>query len=326
MMRRLSIDITMAQNNDYGAALTTAKQAGAGITSVSLAWDNIAAGRRDASKPDFLAIANAAYPPQKIDVTLILAVLDTNAKRVPPELASKPFDAPEMIASFKETLDFVFARIPQLSLTCLAIGNEIDHYLGKEASLWAQYTAFFAEAAAYARRKRPGVKVGAKMTFDGLTGASARFAETLNRSANVVMATYYPAKTAATLKTPAETRQDLTQMADVARKAKKPLYLLECGCPSGALCGSSEAKQAEFVRTIFAAWDREQAAMPLISFTWLTDIPAPDVERFQKYYGVSAPAFADYLATLGLRTWAGKGQDKAAFIALKAEAKRRGLR
>ena len=140
------------------------------------------------------------------------------------------------------------------------------------------------------------------------------------------MATYYPVKSENSLKSPAEVRRDFGQMAETARKAKKPLYLLECGCPSGALCGSSEAKQADFVRTVFAAWDKEEAILPLLSFTWLTDLPAPDVERYKKYYGVSTPAFADYLSTLGLRTWAGKGRDKAAFVALKEEMQQRGLR
>ena len=124
-MRRLSIDITQADDKDYGVALAKAKEAGARVTSLSLGWDDIAAGRKEGGKTDFLTIANAAYPPQKMDITLVLAVLDTTAKRVPIEIAAKPFDAPEVIAQFTETLDFVFARIPRLSLTCLAIGNEI---------------------------------------------------------------------------------------------------------------------------------------------------------------------------------------------------------
>ena len=312
-MRKLSIDITQAEDRDYGAALALAKGAGATATSLSLMWDDLAALQSGASKADFLTVANAAYPPQKMEINLCLAVIDTSAKRTPHDLMKTPFDAPEMISRFKETLDFAFARIPALTLTCLAIGNEIDKFLGADADAWKRYTTFFAETAAYARKNRPHLRVGTKITLDGMTGSAARFAEIIEKSADVLMATYYPLHPNFTIKTPPEMRQDFRRLADLARKAKKPLYLLECGCPSGAKCGSSPEKQAEFVRVIFSEWDKAATEIPLLSFVWLTDLPPAEAERFRAYYGVKSPAFTDYLATLGLREWPGKGRDKPAF-------------
>ena len=53
--------------------------------------------------------------------------------------------------------------------------------------------------------------------------------------------------------------------------------------------------------------------------------PPPLAWRWaEEYYRVKGGAFADFIGTLGLRTYKGSGADKPAFIALKAEAKKRG--
>jgi len=59
-------------------------------------------------------------------------------------------------------------------------------------------------------------------------------------------------------------------------------------------------------------------------FVWLSDQPPETVRWAEKYYGAKGGAFADFIGTLGLRTYSGSGTDKPAFVALKAEAKKRG--
>jgi len=51
---------------------------------------------------------------------------------MPADLAGTPFDDPAFIQRFKALLDYVLAQIPDLQLTSLAIGNEIDGYLGAD--------------------------------------------------------------------------------------------------------------------------------------------------------------------------------------------------
>ncbi len=115
---------------------------------------------------------------------------------------------------------------------------------------------------------------------------------------------------------------DLAEMVALAQG--KPIYLLEAGYPSSEVCNSSEAMQAEFVRQIFRAWDAHPEDIPLISFSWLSDLSPKVVQDFQSYYGLQNQAFGEYLRTLGLRTWPGAGEDKAAFLTLQAEAHARG--
>lgn len=326
LARRFGIDITTAEDGDYTAAVARVKKAGARVTSLSLPWDEIeTAPGVFAPKSDWLQIANAFYPAVGLSVALTLSVLDTNRNRLPADLRGRPFDDPTVIARACRLLDWVFARIPDLSLACLALGNEVDIFLGADTKKWAAYTTFFRQTSAYARTRRQGLLVGSKVTFDGLTGLSEPFAAQLTAPADVILGTYYGLGAGFRVKPHAVVASDFNRLARMARNGKKPLYLLECGCPSGAACGSSEAHQARFVRTIFQQWDKAASGIPLIIFTWLTDRPPVEVRDLARYYGLPDKAFAEYLSTLALRTWAGKGQDKAAFGALVEEVARRKL-
>jgi hypothetical protein len=86
--------------------------------------------------------------------------------------------------------------------------------------------------------------------------------------------------------------------------------------------GSSEARQAEFIAEIFAAWDRHADRIPMIDFTWLHDASPESVQDFEDFYGLSSDTFHEFLATLGLRTY--DGRDKLAFLRLMEEAAARG--
>jgi hypothetical protein len=56
----------------------------------------------------------------------------------------------------------------------------------------------------------------------------------------------------------------------------------------------------------------------------LTDASPESVQDWGDYYGLEEADFLEYLATLGLRTYAGDGEDKAAFGVLIEEVARRG--
>ncbi|MFQ5568475.1 MAG: hypothetical protein ACE5G0_02300 [Rhodothermales bacterium] len=321
--RVLSLDVTMAERNDFGADFARAQEAGAHATSLSLAWDDLEpAPETYTPDPNFLAIANAFYPAQNTQIDLMIGPIDTNNKRVPSDLADKPFDDPAVIERFERLLDYVFDQIPDLQLTSISIGNEIDAFLGTDAAAWARYQTFYEAAVARVRARRPGLLVGTKAMFGGLMGEARPFLEAINQASDVVMVTYYPLKSDFTVKDPSVVTTDFDAL--VAAYGAKPIYLLEAGYPSSATCRSSEQKQADFIREVFRAWDAHADRIPLISFTWLTDLPRAAVESFETYYGLSDPRFAAYLQTLGLRTYEGEGRDKEAYRALKTEAEARG--
>ena len=66
---------------------------------------------------------------------------------------------------------------------------------------------------------------------------------------------------------------------------------------------------------MFEAWDKYAVEIPMINFVWLHDMSTNEVEAMTEYYAVKTPAFASFLASLGLRTHGGK--DKPAFAQLK---------
>jgi len=319
--RMLAIDVTEAEDANYDNAIDKAINAGADITNVSLNWTTIetAPGVYNNS---FLSIANLYYPTKGLSINLSLQTINTNQKEVPVDLQGLNFDDPVMIMRFKQLLDFVFSEIPDLTLNSLAIGNEIDVYLGTDAQRWAQYQTFYTEVSAYARGKRANLQIGAKATHAGITGSAQNELLSLNAISDVVMVTYYPLNADFTVKDPGVIANDFSTL--VGLYPATPIYMMEVGFPSGPLCNSSETLQSDFILEVFDAWDIYSTEIPLISFTWLTDLSSQTVQNLGTYYGLNDPVFLEYLGTLGLRTFSGTGTDKQAYTTLADEASKRG--
>jgi hypothetical protein len=319
--RLLSIDLTWAANSDFGEAFFLGKSLGMQVTNLSVQWDELEPSPGQYSSPDdLLQNANSFFPTQDIVVSLMVGFIDTNNLRLPSDLVGKPVDDPEVIERFKRLLDYVFAEIPDLGLTSLSIGNEIDGYLATDKELWQQYTRFFQAVSAYAKTKRPGLVVGSKLGFGGLMGEAQNLSADLIRSSDAVMLTYYPLEADFTVKNPEVVFDDFAKL--VQAFPDKPIYILELGYPSSPLLNSSEEKQAQFVQNVFRAWDKGAAHIKLIDFLWLHDISPEVVNELGTYYKLDNQNFLEYLATLGLRTH--QGQSKQAFEVLKQEAKQRG--
>jgi len=81
--------------------------------------------------------------------------------------------------------------------------------------------------------------------------------------------------------------------------------MMEVGYPTGALCNSNDFLQAWFVAEMFHAWDIWSAHIKLVEFLALTDFSPETVDYLEQYYGISDPAFLEFLGTLGLRKWDG---------------------
>ncbi len=319
--RILSIDLTWAGNSDFGEAFVLAQSVGMQATNISLQWDELEPTPGNYTDPDaWLRNANAFFPAQNVSVSLMVGFVDTNNLRLPSYLSGKSFDDPEVIERFKRLLDYVFKQLPDLELTSLSVGNEIDGYLGTDEKLWREYTNFFGEVSTYAKTKRADLIVGGKLGFGGLTGSAYELSSELVEISDAVMLTYYPLEADFTVKNPEVVFEDFAKL--LARFPDKPIYILEAGYPSSALLNSSEEKQAVFVQNVFHAWDEHAARIKLIDFLWLHDIASELVDELGGYYGLNDEKFKAYLATLGLRTF--DGQDKLAFKTLQEETKQRG--
>ncbi len=321
--RILELDANPPQQDDYDAVMDHARALGAQSIRLSVYWDEIETAPGVFSPdPNWLAIANSYYPAQDMQVSLVIAVIDTTEIRLPADLEGKSLDDPAVIARFQALLDYTASQTADLELTSLAIGNEIDGVLGNSADRRESYTLFFAEAADHARSLWPDVPVGAKVMFEGLTGKSAEFAAEINRSADVVMATYYPLAGDFSVLDPGVVREDFSVLTN--QYPDREIHITEIGYPTSEELGSSPEKQAVFIQEMFSAWDDHADQITLISYSWLSDLSPSSVSELEAYYGLSNRRFGEFLRTLGLRTYPGTGQEKPGFSTFREEAAARG--
>jgi hypothetical protein len=302
----LSIAGTMAADQDYDRVLQALDDVGAEATTLTLMWDEMEVGGVYAPADDWPTIANIVYPANGLKIGLMIAVVDTVADRRPADLRDLPYDDPLVIARFTAFLTEVLARMPDVDLVSIGIGNEVDGVLRGQD--WGEYARFFTAAQDAALRLRPDVPVGMTMTAGGVFGPEAEHVRELAGLGSVWMVNFYPLLAGFEIADPAEVADELDGLLQAA--GDKPVYLTEVGYPSGG-CGASEAGQLAFTQNVLAYAQTHADRMPLVNLVWLHDLSDAEVDQYVGYYGVSGDCFARYLATLGLRTQ--DGEDKPVF-------------
>lgn len=303
----------------FDKAFPVAQSTGMQFVELPQQWDEIEP-KPSKFTNQWLDIANAYYPQVGVRLVISLNAIDTNSLRMPVDLKDKPIDHPDVIARYEKAVDYVLGRLPNAALVAFSIGNEIDGFLGADPAKWAQYERFFKATAKYVRQKKPGVPVGTKVMLPSVIGDLRRQVQAVNQHADAVFVTYYPLKADFSVRAPTVVHDDIG--AVVKLYTGKPIYLLETGYPSSSHLGSSETRQAEFIRETFKAWDQHHKQIRAMNFIWLHDISTAEVNTYKKYYGVNARPFGEYLGTLGLRTHNGK--NKQAFKRLQQETQARG--
>ena len=318
--RILGMAVDVAEDDDFDAAADLAQSAGVQAFHTAFTWSDIETAPQVYGNP-LLGVMDIYFPPRGLKINLTIQNINTVRREVPSDLETVPWDDPTMIARFNQMLDFLFAQIPNVELSELAIGNEVDGVLSGQAE-YDEYRVFFEAARAHARTLRPGLRVGVTATFGGLVGPDATHLQALNTSADVISVTYYPLLPDFTVSDPSVVGADFDAL--VALYPGRTIVFQECGYPSSPDCNSSEVKQRDFVAAVFQAWDRHASQIDHISFFKQTDWSDATVDGFLVYYGVATPEFRGYLISLGMRTFAGAGTDKAAWTAFEQEAAARG--
>ena len=177
------------------------------------------------------------------------------------------------------------------------------------------YTAFYEGAAAHSREVAPEIQVGVTVTYGGLINYTDEIMR-LNEASDVLIVTYYPLGAAFTADNPDAPLTDFPKLVELANGL--PVVLQEVGYPSAELLGSSEAEQARFVRSVFAAWKAAGSAIPFLDYFLLHDFNEDLCSAFEGYYGLKHPNFHAFLCTLGLRQ--ANGTPKAAWQTFVDEA------
>ena len=278
-------------------AVALAKGAGVRAVIATYTWSSLEAtpGQIDVSS---LQSALTYYHQQGLQVLIGIQVINTVKREVPSDLAAVPFDDPQFIARFHTLLDAVHGALSG-GEKYISIGNEVDVYLQAQPTEWPAYTSFYADTVSYLHMHSPSLSVGVTTTFGGFSGDSTAAVQSLNASSDVVILTYYPLQGDSQGAPVTSPTTDIPRMVSLA--GGKPVVLQEAGYPSGALNGSSEAAQQQFVTDLFQAWHTAGDGLPFLSYFLLYDFDATTCNELGTYYGVTDPAFLSYLCTLGLR-------------------------
>lgn len=320
--RLLGIDLTQPENGNFSETYYMAKAAGIGFVQLTPGWNDIEPAKGTYKDPqDNLAAANMFYSHEGLRVAFSVSPLDTNINRMPTDLKGKDFNDPEVIGRYDEMMNTTLAKLDGVTLLDVSIGNEVDVSLGNDDAKWSQYTDFFNAAKDSLKAGRPNETVGVKATFYGLTRDNVKHLQALNKNSDVILVTYYPLNPDFTVRDPSVVKEDFDKICTLY--PGKQIYFLEAGYPSSTLLNSSDEKQAEFVRDLFAAWDEHKDQITVVNFVYMHDISQADTDRMVGYYGLNDPKFAAYLGTLGLRT--SDDKDKPAWTVFKDEAKTRGF-
>lgn len=316
--RIFSFQVWEAEGEDFAAAFEKAQALGMQSTMIHVNWNGVESAP-GVYNGEILDILNVFFPYHRMPIALAVCPIDTDIRTVPADLESVPFDDPAFNQRFKDMLDFIFDKIPDLELVSLSIGNEVDVHLGTDAERWRQYTAFCGEVADYARTKRSGLRVGVKTTFYGLTRDARPQVLALNEFSDVIMVTYYPLD-GLLVRSPRSPRKDFDAL--VAVYPGRPIQFLELGYPSSKLNKSSERKQAAFINQSFKAWDEHKEQVEVVSFFMQTDWSESALDDLEDRYNIHIPEFRAFLGTLGLRH--ADGTEKPAMRTLRRQAERRG--
>jgi hypothetical protein len=304
--RLLGIGITESQEG-FQSSFNAAMEAGLQVTEIYLHWDSVEVSPGVYQDPDGVLEAIAFFGYYDIDIMLNLASVNTVCTTVPDYLSGYDWDSPEMTEAFNDMVDWVMAQIPSnVEIISISIGNEVDLYLPDDE--WDPYCGFVEATAEHIRSSYPDVTIGVKSTVtNGVMGGDLAHVQQVNQHTDAVMLTYYPQDAAFQVLDPQEVHTHMQLIEDAF--PGREIWLNELGYQSGSeYCGSSLTKQAQFYHEFFTAWDDHRDTFKLALIIWLHDVSDQQLQYMEEYYGISAPGFLEYLATLGLRYIDGSGK------------------
>lgn len=327
--RTMAWQIDVAANNNYDSAFTYTLNACMESTHLAIEWSSLDSNNgqfNTAFTNNYLTAANSYYPANAIAVELQLATINTVSKSVPKDLLNLNFDHPLVISRFKQSLDTLFSRIPNLELSTLNIGNEHDIYFGSDTLQYLQYKTFLDAVIPYAKGiyfnlHQKDLKIGSTLTLNSLTHPYwSIWCKKINENCDIISVTYYPLNSDFTMKNPSVVFSDFSNLVSNYPDTFKPIYFAECGYSSSSVCNSSEALQAQFYSNVFSAWDIHYSNIKYISMFKLTDWSISDANKYAAIYGFpNDTIFKEYLRTLGVRNYPGNGSNKLAFDRIQCE-------
>ena len=294
--------------------------AGARLAQVSITWETL---EPQPGVIDAGALVQSLLGVRRLGLTPIvnIAAIDTNNVGVPADLAS-PTDptalapgltwaSPVVVNRFALALQTLAPIAAYYGAPYLGLGNEVDVNLGAHPASAYAFVELVDVMAQWVRNvTSPDMAVGVTLTVGGVNawgGSPPAWFGALAQVADTTPLTYYPLSGAFDVLPPSVVAGALAA-AVAALPADWCVILQEYGYPAGynnasSTDGSSYALQAAFVDAAFDAFGALNGTTGRLrgaSFCFFADVPPAECAALARYYNVSAPAFLEYLCTLGL--------------------------
>lgn len=323
--RLIGIDLlNLTETNTFDDNLALGAELGIQLIALHLNWASLEPAPNTYSDPfDALQLLGDAATANNLKFSLTPWPIDLTGKSVPTDLENTRFNDPEMIARYKSLVDFIFTKVDPSIVLNFQIGNEIDFYntSAEPATFWEDYGIFLNEITDYMHSEYPNIKVGFTATLPGLVQEPVKF-NNLLENVDALGVTYYPTASNIDVKDPSVVFDDFDAL--IAAFPNAEINLQEVGYQTSAKNNSTEEKQAEFFCNFFKAWDMHKNNIKTASIVRLNDLSQASAQASASNYSSSDEDFIEYLRTLGIRTYDGKGTEKQAFELIKDNLKQRG--
>lgn len=300
-----------AGEEQYIAALRMQVRLGLDGAGTTIKWDEY---EQQKGKPlnDFNGVVK--FTNQQALVTI--STIDTIKRRLPWDVQDLKWTDVTLRKRFDAFLRDIVPKLDQ-RVKWVSLGNEVNAYLEQHPDELEAYLSFLVHSKSVIKGLRPSLQVGVTITWIDST-RDPGLAKKLTQGMDVAIFTYYP--------------MDGLNAGDIGKVAShfdfmsgiagsKPLLLQEIGYPSSPEAGSSEEKQAAFVKTVFTQLDRLRERIPLALYFIQSDFGPSLMKLMESYYGISEPRFLAFLRTLGLTD--DKGKPKAAWKVFVNEVAKR---
>jgi hypothetical protein len=249
-----------------------------------------------------------------LPIALNIRIVDTNQRSMPSSYQSWRFDDQRMADRLRAVIR-AFPQSYKRHTRYLAIGNEVDGYLGSRRGDIAGYAQLMRLVLPTAREEFPNARF--TVNFTSGVAADMNAYRAIADLVDFVSFTYYPLNADFTMRPPSDLRRDIERMLDVA--ADRKLYIQEIGYPSSERLNSSPRKQAEFYSAAFQVLRSHRDRINGATFLFMSDLPRAVVDSLGLYYTLpNSGNFKAYLQTLGILE--ASGTPKPAWDVFRREA------
>lgn len=244
----------------------------------------------------------SAYEKNGIGVNFVYSVVDGRGRGLDSAFAGLAWDDPVVLKAMFGRVDEILARIGGTTRYFL-VGREVDVFLSAHPEERPEFESFLNQVVGYVRTHplaAPDLRVGVGFSFAGATLPDPLWSKSLVMG-DVAACSYLPGLGENTAGLASNIAKDADLL--VASSAGKPIVVEALGYPTTNVVGASEAKQALFLETFFAALGPRRGNFAFVNVETLHDL-APErcaaraMFEEQSVDGV----WAAYACSLGLFT------------------------